>query len=120
MNDGKVDWKGVFPAIVTPFAKDGAIDERKFCDLLELLIAEGIDGVVVSGCTGESWALKGEERLRLVKIAAEVAKGRITVVGGTSGIFTPDVIELTRASKSTGIDGVMILPPFFARVGRRE
>ena len=120
MNNGKVEWGGVFPAIITPFTRSGEIDETKFRDLLDLLIAEGINGVVVAGCTGESWALKAEERLRLFRLAVDVAKGRIPVIGGASGIVTGEVMELSKATKETGAEGVMILPPYFARIGRRE
>jgi 4-hydroxy-tetrahydrodipicolinate synthase len=120
MNNGKVEWGGVFPAIITPFTKSGEIDEAKFRELLDLLISEGIDGVVVAGCTGESWALKDEERLHLFGLAVDVANGRIPVIGGTSGIVTGDVMELSAATKETGAEGVLILPPYFARVGRRE
>ena len=65
MNNGKVDWKGNFTAVVTPFTQSGDIDESKFVENLELLVSEGIDGLVISGCTGEAWALEGNERRRL-------------------------------------------------------
>lgn len=120
MDNGKVDWKGSFVAVVTPFAKDGAIDERRFVENLELLMSEGIDGIVVSGCTGESWALDGAERLRLFRLAADAAKGRVPVIGGTGGIDTRKVAELSIAAKGAGADGVMILPPYYAVINRRE
>jgi len=120
MNGGKVHWEGNMPAIVTPFAADGAIDERNFAENIEWLIAQGVNGVVATGCTGEAWAVTDDEKLHLFRLAAQVAKGRITVVGGTGGIITSHVIALSRAAKATGIDGVMVLPPYYAMPTRRE
>ena len=120
MNNGKVAWHGNYPALVSPFTKDGEIDEKKFIGNIEILISEGIHGCVVSGSNGESWALKGEERLRLFKLALETVKGRIPVIGGTGSIITGDVIELTKAAGALGVSGVMIMPPYYAQPNRRE
>lgn len=120
MNNGKVEWRGNFPAVVTPFARDGAIDEAKFIANIELLLSEGAHGVVVSGSNGESWALKGPERLRLFSLARQAAGKRPTVIGGTGSIPTGDVVELTKAARDTGVDGVMIMPPYYCGATRRE
>ena len=120
MNDGKVDWTGNFPAVVTPFTHDGAIDEGKFLANIELLVAEGADGIIVSGSNGESWALEGDERLRLFKIAAALMKGKVPVIAGTGGIVTRRVVDLTRAAKEVGCAGAMIMPPYYAMVNRKE
>lgn len=120
MNDGKVDWRGNFPAVVTPFARDGEIDEAKFVANIELLMSEGVDGVVVSGSNGESWSLSGDERLRLFTLAAQAAAGRITVIGGTGSILTHEVAALSAAATRTGIDGVMVMPPYYCKPTRRE
>ena len=120
MNNGKVQWRGNFPAVVTPFTRDGAIDEAKFVANIEMLVSEGAHGVVVCGSNGESWALKGPERLRLFTLAKQAVGGRATVIGGTGSIPTGDVIELTKAARDTGIDGVMIMPPYYCGATRRE
>jgi 4-hydroxy-tetrahydrodipicolinate synthase len=120
MNNGKVHWRGNFPAVVTPFTRDGAIDEAKFVANLEILVSEGAHGVVVSGSNGESWALKGPERLRLFALAKQAIGDRATVLGGTGTILTGDVIELTKAARETGVDGVMIMPPYYCGATRRE
>jgi len=120
MNDGKVNWRGNFAAAITPFDREGGVDEGKFIENLELLIDEGIRGLVVSGCNGESWALSGEERVRLYALAVETAKGRVTVIAGTGDIVTSKVSELSMAAKNVGVDGVMILPPYFAMINHSE
>lgn len=120
MNNGKVSWRGNFPAVVTPFTKSGEIDERKFVANLELLVSEGAHGVVVSGSNGESWALKGPERLALFRLAKNTLGRDVTVIGGTGSIPTGDVVELTKAARDTGVDGVMIMPPYYCGASRRE
>ncbi|WP_439580060.1 dihydrodipicolinate synthase family protein [Elioraea sp.] len=120
MNDGKVAWRGNFPAVVTPFTRDGAIDEKRFVEAVELLASEGAHGVVVSGSNGESWALKGPERLSLFALARRALPRDITVIGGTGSIPTGDVVELTKAARETGVDGVMIMPPYYCGASRRE
>ncbi len=120
MNDGKVAWTGNFPAVITPFTAAGEIDEKKFLENIEILIADGVDGIIVSGSNGESWALEPDERLRLFTIAAQLIKGRVPVLGGTGGIITHWVAELTLAAKEAGCDGAMIMPPYYAMVNRKE
>ena len=121
MNDGKVSWKGNYAAVVTPFKEDLSIDEEKFIENLELLVSEGLNGVVVSGCTGESWSLEADERLRLFKLAVEAMRGKdVPVIAGTGGIVTRKVIELSKAAKEVGVDGVMVLPPYYAIPNMRE
>lgn len=120
MNNDKVDWQGNFPAVVTPFKADGEIDREKFAANIELLMSEGIDGFVIAGSNGESWALTSEERLELFKLGAEVSGGKIPVIGGTGSIRTVDVAGLSAASRDAGIDGVMIMPPYYCKPSRRE
>ena len=77
-------WRGYFAAIVTPFNKDGSIDTAAFRENIRNLLVDRVNGIVVSGTTGEYWALADEERTSLFELAAEEALGRITVIGGTA------------------------------------
>lgn len=121
MNNGKVDWSGSYCAVITPFAQDGRIEEGAFKANIDRLIEEGVDGVVVAGCTGESWALSADERLQLFGMAVDAAAGRVPVIGGTGGIDTGKVAALSRAAREdAGCSGVMILPPYYAVPSRRE
>jgi 4-hydroxy-tetrahydrodipicolinate synthase len=120
MNKGKVDWRGAYVAVVTPFTADGEIDEAAFRKNIEFLLDEGADGIVVSGCTGESWSLDPDERVRLFKLALGVVGKKAPVIAGTGGVSTRGVIELSRRAKELGTAGVMILPPYYCMAGRRE
>ena len=73
MNKNSVDWHGSLPAIVTPFDAKGNLDEPKFRRLIDLFIANGVAGIVTSGCTGEFWAMTVDERKRLYKICVDQA-----------------------------------------------
>lgn len=120
MNNGKVQWAGNMPAVATPFTKDGEIDRPKFIELIQMLVAEGASGVVVSGSNGESWALKADERISLFKTAKDVLGKSAAVIGGTGTIITDDVIAMTRGAHELGIDGVMIMTPYYCGATRRD
>ena len=90
------DGEGCFTAVVTPFKENGDIDKDAFCQNIELLIQEGLDGAIVSGCTGEHWALTDIEKKELFELCVEQAKGRIAVLGGTGQITAEATIKLSR------------------------
>ena len=115
-----VDWHGVMPAIITPFDRKGRIEEDAFRRHIDINIGYGVTGVVVTGCSGESWAMTNEERKRLFKIAVEHAKGRIKVIASPSAVRVEDVIDMSRYAKEVGCDGTMIMPPFFPRLHSAE
>lgn len=118
MNNDKVSWRGSFPAVVTPFRRDGSIDDALFAQNLELLMDEGAAGFVVCGSTGESWSMTVEEKIRLARLAVSVVSGRVPVIVGTGEIRTDHVIEASLGAKEAGADGVMVVPPYYAEVDR--
>lgn len=113
-------WKGCFAAVVTPFKENGELDEDAFCKNIELLIEEGIYGVVVSGCTGESWALSDEEKKIIFNLAVKQAKGRVVTIGGAGETTPQHTIKLVRYASEIGMDGVMIHPPARVIPNQRE
>jgi len=120
MNNDKIDWAGSFVAVVTPFDRQGEIDWGAFRKNLENLLAEGAYGLVVSGCTGESWSLSDDEKVELFKAAVDVAGENIPVIAGTGSLHTETVVELSRRARDAGAAGVMVLPPYYCRLGRLE
>ena len=105
------EWKGVFIAVVTPFKENGDLDQEAFCKNLDNLINEGCHGLIICGCTGESWALSDDEVNELFNLTVEHVKGRVVIIGGTGQITPAHTIKLTNYAKQAGMDGVMILPP---------
>jgi 4-hydroxy-tetrahydrodipicolinate synthase len=115
-----VDWEGIFVGLVTPFDKDGALDDRAFAEVVELAITEGVDGLLVTGDTGEWWTLTDVERTRLYKVAVSQARGRVPVVAGTASISTSTVIDLMRAAKDFGCEGALVPPPPYGLPKEKE
>jgi 4-hydroxy-tetrahydrodipicolinate synthase len=105
-------FEGVSVALVTPF-RNGELDEDALRRLIRHVLAQGVDGLVPTGSTGEAAALTGEERERVWRIAVEEAKGRAFVVAGTGTNVTRTSIENTRRAAALGVDGCMLSAPYY-------
>jgi 4-hydroxy-tetrahydrodipicolinate synthase len=109
---GESMFSGSIVAIVTPF-RNGKVDERTFGDLIEWQIANGTNGIVPCGTTGESATLTHEEHRRVVKLTVEVVKKRVPVIAGTGSNSTDEAISLTRHAKAAGADGALLITPYY-------
>ena len=107
-----VDFSGSLVAIVTPFS-DGAVDYGAFSKLVAWQVAEGTNGIVVGGTTGESATLTDSEREALTRAALEICGGRCPVVVGTGTNNTATSVELTRAAARWGADGMLAVSPYY-------
>jgi len=105
-------FKGSFVATVTPF-KNGKIDEKKFSELIEFQIKNGTDGLVPAGCTGEAATLTHEEQKAIMKFTCEVVNKRVPVVAGAGSNNTTEAVNLTKAAKEAGCDGVLSITPYY-------
>ena len=103
----------VLTAIVTPFKGDGAVDYDAFTDLAKHLVANGSDGIVVAGTTGESPTLSDEERLALIAATVEAVGDRATVVAGTGTYSTAHSVHLTEQANELGPDGFLVVTPYY-------
>jgi 4-hydroxy-tetrahydrodipicolinate synthase len=104
----------VLTAMVTPFDRDGAVDFEAFRRLCTHLLENGSDGVVVAGTTGESPTLSDEERLELFAAAVDVVHERGgTVVAGTGTYSTEHSVHLTREANALGVDGFLVVTPYY-------
>jgi 4-hydroxy-tetrahydrodipicolinate synthase len=104
---------GTGTALVTPFRRDGSLDEPTLGALIERQIDRGIDFLVPCGTTGESPTLAHEEHLRVCQIAVERAKGRVPVLAGAGGYNTAEVIALARELAAIGADGILSVTPYY-------
>ncbi|MGB6055793.1 MAG: 4-hydroxy-tetrahydrodipicolinate synthase [Burkholderiaceae bacterium] len=107
--------QGSIVAIVTPMQADGSIDFPGLRKLIDWHVAEGTDGIVIVGTTGESPTVSVEEHCELVKVAVEHAAKRIPVIAGTGGNSTAEAIELTRHAKAVGADASLQVVPYYNR-----
>jgi len=103
---------GSFVAIVTPFRK-GKVDEQAFSSLIEWQIANGTNGIVPCGTTGESATLSYEEHNRVIELTVEVVNRRVPVIAGTGSNSTDEAIALTRHAKRAGADGALLITPYY-------
>ncbi|MDP3013783.1 MAG: 4-hydroxy-tetrahydrodipicolinate synthase [Candidatus Subteraquimicrobiales bacterium] len=107
------DFGEVLTAMVTPFKNDSSVDYDKAQELADYLINNGSDGLVISGTTGESPTLTSEEKLNLFKVVKEAVGNKASVIGGTGNYSTKESVELTRKAEKTGIDGCMLVGPYY-------
>ena len=105
-------FRGSFTALVTPFSK-GGLDERAFRDLVEWQIAEGTDGLVPVGTTGESPTLSHGEHHKVVEWCIDQAKGRVPVIAGAGSNSTAEAIDLARHAEKAGANAVLIVTPYY-------
>ena len=105
-------FKGSITALLTPF-KNGKVDEKGFQSFVEWQIAEGIDGLVPCGTTGESPTLSHDEHKRVVELCVEAAKKRVPVIAGTGSNSTDEAIDLTRHAERAGADAALVVLPYY-------
>jgi 4-hydroxy-tetrahydrodipicolinate synthase len=108
----KTRFRGSFTALVTPF-KNGSVDEKAFRDLVDWQIAEGTNGLVPVGTTGESPTLSHEEHERVVEWCIDQAKGRVPVIAGAGSNSTKEAISLSQHAEKAGADAVLVVTPYY-------
>ena len=108
----KTNFRGSFTALVTPF-KNGAIDQQAFRGLVEWQIAEGTNGLVPVGTTGESPTLSHDEHKQVVEWCVGQAKGRVPVIAGAGSNSTREAIELAEHAEEAGADAVLVVTPYY-------
>ena len=104
---------GSLVAIVTPMLADGALDLPRLKALIDWHVAEGTDGIVIVGTTGESPTVDVEEHGRLIAAAVQYAAGRVPVIAGTGGNSTKEAIALTQFAKKAGANYALSVVPYY-------
>jgi 4-hydroxy-tetrahydrodipicolinate synthase len=108
----KTEFRGSFTALVTPF-KNGSVDEKTFRDLVEWQIAEGTNGLVPVGTTGESPTLSHDEHKEVVEWCVDQAHGRVPVVAGAGSNSTKEAVDFARHAEKAGADAVLVVTPYY-------
>ena len=110
-------FKGSFTALITPF-KNGGLDERAFRALIDWQIAEGTDGLVPVGTTGESPTLSHDEHHKVVEWCVDQAKGRVPVIAGAGSNSTAEAVSLAQHAEKAGADAVLVVAPYYNKPGQ--
>ena len=104
---------GVGTALITPFTKDGSLDESAIKRLARRQIDAGVHFLSPCGTTGEAPTLSHRDKLRVVELVVEESNGRIPVLAGSGGYDTREVIELARDMERVGADGLLSVTPYY-------
>jgi 4-hydroxy-tetrahydrodipicolinate synthase len=116
----KVNWKGVLPAITTPFNADMSVDYRFLAEHGRWMVDEGCLGLVPLGSLGEGATLTPAEKRKILETCVETLAGRAPVVASISALSTSDAVALARDAQSIGCSGLMVLPPYVYSSDWRE
>ncbi len=111
--------RGSLTALVTPFEKGGAFDEKAFRAFVDWQIEEGTNGLVPVGTTGESPTLSHDEHHRVVKTCIEAAKGRVPVVAGAGSNNTEEAVSLAQHAEKAGADAILVVTPYYNKPTQR-
>jgi 4-hydroxy-tetrahydrodipicolinate synthase len=110
---------GVLTAMVTPFDRDGKLDEDASVRLMQHLLENGSDGLVLAGSTGEAPTLTDEEKCRLWQLAVAETPDDATIVAGTGTYDTRHSVELTERATDVGVDAMLVVTPYYNKPNRR-
>jgi len=113
-------FRGVYPALTTPFRPDLSLDVDGYARLTDAVVGDGVHGIVVNGCTGESWSLTAEERATIFRVAVDTARGRVRVVAGCSGQTAVETLAKIRQAADAGCACAMVSPPWYIMPGPDE
>src|SRR5690625_1936681 len=106
-------------AMVTPFNEDGEIDYLQTRQLIDHLLNHGSEGLVITGTTGESPTLSFNEKVNLYKFVVDYVNGKVPIIAGTGTNNTRESIELTQVADDQGVDGIMLVTPYYNRPTQR-
>ena len=104
-------FKGIIPPVITPLNQDGSIDNQSFAEVIDYIIGGGAGGVIIGGTTGEAYALSIDERVNQFEFAVKHVNGRVPVICGVNDMQTQQSVDLAKAAKSCGADGLLLAAP---------
>jgi 4-hydroxy-tetrahydrodipicolinate synthase len=114
------DWRGVFPAITTPFREDLTIDHDCLREHVAWLVERGSNGIVALGSLGEAATLSFDEKVQILESCKTAVGDKVPLVSGISALSTHEAVELAQAAQNVGCDGLMALPPYVYQSEWRE
>jgi 4-hydroxy-tetrahydrodipicolinate synthase len=112
--------KGIFVPHVTPFTREGEIDDEALRTCVHFWLDGGVSGLVPCGSNGEAPYLSREERNKVIETVVDEVNGKVMVIAGTGSMGTRDTILLTRDAKELGVDAALVVTPFYFKLSNRE
>jgi 4-hydroxy-tetrahydrodipicolinate synthase len=106
-------FRGSMVALITPMRQDGSVDGKAFQELVEWQIAEGTEGLIPVGTTGESPTLSHDEHKQVVEMCVEAARGRVPVIAGAGSNSTAEAIDFAQHAKRAGADATLVVTPYY-------
>ncbi len=120
MLEPKSAWQGVFPAVTSQFRADFSLDLEATHKVADALVADGVSGLVVCGTVGENCSLTRNEKLDLMAVARDAARGRVPVIAGIAEYTTAFAGAVAREAERIGVDGLMVMPAMVYPAKPRE
>jgi 4-hydroxy-tetrahydrodipicolinate synthase len=111
---------GIIAAMATPMYEDGTINEAELRNQVNRQINAGLQGIFCLGTNGEAYILSKEEKIRVMELFVEEARGRVPVYAGTGCVGTQDTIELSQKAQEIGVDALSVISPYFAAINQTE
>jgi 4-hydroxy-tetrahydrodipicolinate synthase len=105
--------EGIYVAMLTPFAEDGAVNEKELRKIIEFQIGSGVRGLFVVSSVGEFIHMSREEKIRLMEVTVDQSRGRVQVFAGVGTTNPADSIYLSKRASEIGCDGIVVAPPYF-------
>ena len=115
-----MNWKGVMPAITTPFTEQLQVDHPFLATHCDWLLENGCSGIVALGSLGEGATLAYDEKMQVLRTLVKTAKGRVPVVAAVSALTTNEAVRIAQSAADAGCEGLMVLPPYVYAGNWRE
>lgn len=116
----RFELKGIFVPHVTPFTREGDLDEEALRTCVKFWVREGLSGLVPCGSNGEAPYLTREERKNVIEIVLDEVKGKVPVIAGTGSMSTRETILFTKDAKDLGVDAALVVTPFYFKLSNKE
>lgn len=113
-------YEGIYPAIITPIDENEELNVKPLEQVIEKTLKQGVSGFYVSGSTGESFLLRDEQRVQLIKTVCEIVNGRCDVIANIGTFSTKASIAMAKAAASCGVSAISAVPPFYFSYSKEE
>ena len=110
MSQKAINWSGVFPAVSTQFRSDFSLDLEATHRVVSNLVDDGVSGLVVCGSVGENTSLSAQEKLAVIEVAKDAARGKVPVIAGIAEFTTAFAQDMAQQAAKAGVDGIMVMP----------